>query len=185
VIVGAAPHQRLNRLIAGERAAHLLRSSSVPVLSIPPGFDALPRNVVAAIDFSPASVRAAETALLLVASGGTMTLLHVLSPLLGDAPLRDAAGRDPADAVQTLFGRLRDELRPSVPDDITLETRVRTDYDVEGILGIAADLGADLVVVGTHGPRLLERMFVGSVASSVLHNAAQAVLAVPPGVVRS
>ena len=34
--------------------------------------------------------------------------------------------------------------------------------------------------MGTHGPRLLERIFVGSVASSILHAAAQTVLAVPP-----
>jgi nucleotide-binding universal stress UspA family protein len=180
VVVGAAPHQRLNHMVAGERAVRVLRSSTVPVLSVPPGFEALPRNVVVAVDFSPASVRAAETALLLVAGGGTLTLLHVVSPLLGDAPLRDLEGRDPAAAVQTLFGRLRDELRPCVPDDVTVETRVRTDYDVEGIVETASNIDADLIAVGTHGPRLLERMFIGSVASSVLHAAAQAVLASPP-----
>ncbi len=180
IVVGAAPHQRLNRMVAGERAVHMLRSSTVPVLSVPPGFEALPRNVIVAVDFSPASVRAAEAALLLVAGGGTLTLLHVLSPLLGDAPLRDVEGRDPADAVQTLFGRLRDELRPYVADDVTVETRVRTDYDVEGIVETASNTDADLIAVGTHGPRLLERLFIGSVASSVLHNAAQAVLAAPP-----
>jgi len=180
VVMGAAPHQRANRVIAGERAVHALRSSSVPVLSVPPGFSALPRNVVAAVDFSPASVRAAQTALLFLADGGTLTLLHVLSPLLSDAPLRDVAGRDPADAVQTLFGRLRDELRPYVAGHVTVETRLRTADATDGIVGAASSLGADLVAVGTHGPRLLERIFVGSVASSVMHAAPQTVLAAPP-----
>jgi universal stress protein E len=179
IVVGAAPHRRFNHMAAGERAAQMLRWSTVPVLSVPPGFEALPRNVVVAVDFSPASVRAAEAALLLVASGGTLTLLHVLSPLLGDAPLRDGEGRDPTNAVQTLFGRLRDELRPYVPDDVTVETRVRTDHDIEGIVGTASALEADLIAVGTHGPRLLERIFIGSVASGVLHNATQSVLAAP------
>ena len=180
VVVGAAPHQRVNRIIGGERAVHVLRSSTAPVLSVPPGFSALPRRIVVAVDFAPASVRAAQTALLLLPPGGTLTLLHVLSPLLGDAPLRDAEGRDPADAIQTLFGRLRDELRPYVPDDVTVETLIRTDVDIDGILGGALDVGADLIAVGTHGPRLLERIFLGSVASSVLHAASQTVLAVPP-----
>jgi nucleotide-binding universal stress UspA family protein len=180
IVVGAAPHHRVTRVIAGERAVHVLRASTVPVLSVPPGFSALPRNIVVAVDFAPASIRAAETALLLIADGGTLTLLHVLSPLLSDAPIRNLAGRDPATAVQTLFGRLRDELRPYVPEDVTIETRVRTDSATDGILTTASSVDADLIAVGTHGPRLLERLFLGSVASSVVHAAPQAVLAVPP-----
>ena len=180
VVVGAAPHQRVNRMIAGERAVHVLRASRVPVLSVPPGFAALPRNILVAVDFAPASVHAARVALLLLANDGTLTLLHVLSPLLGDAPLRDATGRDPADAIQTVFERVRDELRPYVPDHVTIETRVRTGDDADGIVQSATSIGADLVAVGTHGPRLLERVFLGSVASSVVHTAAQTVLAVPP-----
>lgn len=180
IVVGAAPHQRFSRIIAGERAVQVLRASSSPVLSVPPGFTALPLHVVVAVDFAPASVRAAQTALLLLARGGTLTLLHMLSPLLGDAPLRDAQGRDPADSVQEMFGRLREELRPYTPADVTVETRVRTGEAVEGIVGAAVSLGADVVAVGTHGPRFLERLFVGSVASSVLHAAPQTVLAAPP-----
>jgi len=180
VVVGAAAHQRGNRIIGGERAVHILRASSVPALSVPPGFAALPRRVVVAVDFSPASVRAAQTALLLLAPGGTLTLLHVISPLLADAPLRDVEGRDPADAVQSMFGRLRDELRAYVAQDVTIETLIRTDDDVDGILAGAAAVDADLIAVGTHGPRLLERILVGSVASSVLHAAPQTVLAAPP-----
>jgi hypothetical protein len=52
--------------------------------------------------------------------------------------------------------------------------------DADGIVHCANAMGVDLVVVGTHGPRLLERIFLGSVASSVVHSAAQTVLAVPP-----
>ena len=180
IVVGAAPHQRMNRVIAGERAVHVLRASAVPVLSVPPGFSALPRTIVAAIDFSPASIRAAQTALLLIANGGTLTLLHIVSPLLSDTRLRELGDHDPADAVQTLFGRLRDELRPFVPEDVTIETQVRTDTDIDGIISGAMDVGAAVIAVGTHGPRLLERIFLGSVASSVLHMAPQAVLASPP-----
>ena len=180
IVVGAAPHQRGNRIIGGELAARVLRASTVPVLSVAPGFAVLPRRIVVAVDFSPASVRAAQAALLLVAPGGTVTLLHVISPFLADAPLRDAQGRDPADAVQSLFGRLRDELRAYVPDDVTIETLIRTGDDIDGILAGAAASDADLIAVGTHGPRFVERFLVGSVASSILHAAPQTVLAAPP-----
>ena len=180
IVVGAAPHQRVNRIVAGERATQVLRAASCPVLSVPPGFSALPRNIVVGIDFAPASIRAAQAALLMLADGGTLTLLHLLSPLLGAARLRDAAGRDPATAVQTMFERLREELQPYVPKGVTVETQVHTASAVEGIIASAEALGADMVAVGTHGPRLLERLFVGSVASSVVHAAPQAVLATPP-----
>lgn len=180
VVVGSAPHQRLTRIVAGERAAQVLRVADCPVLSVPPGFAALPRSVLAAVDFSPASVRAAQTALLLLSDAGVLTLLHVLSPLMGDVPLRDPSGRDPADAVQTMFGRLRDELRPYVPEDVTVETHVTTNDAIDGVLGTARAIAADLIAVGTHGPGLFERMFLGSVASSILHAAEQPVLAAPP-----
>ncbi|HEX6052292.1 MAG TPA: universal stress protein [Gemmatimonadaceae bacterium] len=180
IVVGAAPHQRLNRVIAGERAVQVLRESTCPVLSVPPGFTSLPRNIVVAVDFAPASIRAAQAALLLLADGGTLTLLHLLSPLLGDAPLRDSLGRDPATAVQTMFERLRAELRPYMPTDVTIETQLHTADAVGGIVAAASTLDADVVAVGTHGPRLLERLFIGSVASSVMHAAPQAVLAAPP-----
>jgi nucleotide-binding universal stress UspA family protein len=166
-------------MVAGERAVQVLRSSSVPVLSVPPGFTELPRQIVVAVDFAPASVRAAQAALLLLADGGTLTLLHVLPPALSDARLRDATGRDPATAVQTMFERLRNELRPYVPNGVTIETRLTTEDPIEGILAAAAATGADLIAVGTHGPGFLERLFVGSVASSIVHAAEQPVLAAP------
>ena len=180
IVVGAAPHQRLNRFIAGERAVQVLREATSPVLSVPPGITMLPRKIVVAVDFAPASIRAAQAALLLLADGGTLTLLHLLSPLMGDAPLRDSLGRDPATAVRTMFERLRAELRPYVPANVTVETHVHTADAVAGIVASAATLGADVVAVGTHGPRLLERLFIGSVASSVMHAAPQSVLAAPP-----
>ena len=179
IITGAAPHQRLNRIIAGERGVQVLRSSPCPVLSVPPGFATVPRNVVVAVDFAPASIRASQAALLLLPEGGTLTLLHLLPTALADAPLRDPSGRDPRTAVQSMFERLRDELRPYVPDNVTIETQVQTADAVDGIISTATALGADVIAVGTHGPRLLERLFVGSVASSVMHAAPQAVLASP------
>jgi nucleotide-binding universal stress UspA family protein len=179
IVMGAAPHRRVNRIIGGERAVHVLRASDVPVLSVPPGFACLPKNVVVAVDFSAASVRAAEAALLLLADGGTLTLLHVLPTLLGDSPL-GASGARSVGSVRSLLAQVSAELRQCTDRRLTIETRIRMDDDIEGIISTASTMDADLVAVGTHGPKMLERLFVGSVASSVLHAAPQAVLAVPP-----
>jgi nucleotide-binding universal stress UspA family protein len=111
VVVGASPHQRLNRIIGGERAVQVLRSWSCPVLSVPPGFAALPKKIVVAVDFAPASMRAAQLALSMLADGGTLTLVHVLPPVAGDMPLRGSAGHNIVDDVRSLFSQLGDELR--------------------------------------------------------------------------
>jgi nucleotide-binding universal stress UspA family protein len=49
----------------------------------------------------------------------------------------------------------------------------------EQIAECARGLGADLIVVGTHGAHGMERMLLGSVADKVIRAAEQAVLVVP------
>ena len=49
----------------------------------------------------------------------------------------------------------------------------------EGVVWAAEKLGADLVIVGTHGRGAVGRLFVGSVATAVLHRAPCSVLVVP------
>lgn len=180
IVVGAAPHRRLRHVVSGARASHVLRSADCPVLSVPPTFSRLPRTALAAVDFGPSSVRAAQAALLLLEEGGTLILAHVLPPLLSPAALSTPRSDDPASEIHALFDRLRDELGPFIPDGVKVETRLVTDDPVEGVLSSAEHVGADLVAVGTHGPGVLARLFVGSVADSVLHAAEQAVLATPP-----
>jgi nucleotide-binding universal stress UspA family protein len=44
---------------------------------------------------------------------------------------------------------------------------------------LTAVIGADLIVVGTHGTRGVERMLLGSVADKVIRGATGAVLVMP------
>src|SRR5262249_49240582 len=52
---------------------------------------------------------------------------------------------------------------------------------VTEILAQAADMSADLLVLGTHGRSGFERLFLGSVTEKVLRKASCPVLTVPPG----
>ena len=180
IVVGASPHYRRSRIIGGERAAQILRRADCPVISIAPGFAERPRQAVVGMDFSPSSVRAAQAALLMLADGGTLVLVHALEPMEYMARLRDAAGRDFDTAVQRLFSRLRAELDPLVPSDVIVSTRVIGRDAVTTLLELADVPGSSVIAVGTHGPTLVERMFAGSVAVSVLHAAEQTVVAAPP-----
>lgn len=182
IVMGSAPHRRFRHIASGELAAHVLHSAPCPVLAVPPTFWKLPNTVVAAVDFGPASVVAARAALLVVADGGKIVLTHVLPPLVLTEALNDASAADPSAEVQEKFDRLREELRSGAPPGVRIEQRVVTDAPVTGILAAADHLGADLVVVGTHGPGLVERLLLGSVTESVLRRTARPVLASPPPV---
>ena len=180
VVLGAAPHRRFRHVASGDRAAQVLHSARCPVLSVPPSFRDLPRTIIAAVDFGPSSVRAAEAALLVAGDGGTVVLTHVLPPLVRPAALSALADTDPSAEAHALFDRVRAELEPFVPAGVKLETRLITDDAIEGILSSASHVDAELIAVGTHGPGFLSRLLLGSVAESILHDATQAVLASPP-----
>ena len=170
VVMGSAPHRSFNGMTSGDRAAQLLHLLECPVISVPPGFTSLPRVVTVAMDFSPASLRAAQAALLVVAAGGAVVLTHVVP---------SNAESEVTTELHALFERLRGELAPFVPAGVTVETRIASGDVVHGILSAAEDLDAGLVAVGTHGDGLMARL-VGSITERVLHVAQQAVLASPP-----
>lgn len=184
VVLGAAPHETRRGIVAGKRATALLRQVRCPVLSVAPGRPGLPMQGVVAIDFSPASLRAARDALLVIGEGGTLTLLHVALPMPVKEPLHLATGAVyRRDALERLTA-LRDLLASLAPAGVTIVTRMAAGDATEEILAAVTQLSADLVVVGTHGPGLFERAVVGSVAAEILRSAPCSVLASPqPGAV--
>ena len=59
-------------------------------------------------------------------------------------------------------------------------SHIRLEFAAEEIAQLAADVHADMVVVGTHGRRGLRRLFLGSVAEAVVRLAQCPVLVVRP-----
>jgi len=180
VIIGATPDRLLRRTESGARMAQLLRTVPCPVLSVPSRFDALPRVVVAAVDFGPSSVRAAQAALLLIDRGGTLLLAHVLPKRTRPRSVAALNRADSSPDVHALFDRVCDELAPSVPPSVKIETMLIADDTGDGILTSASHARADMIAVGTDGTGPIERPLLGGVAETVVRNADQAVLASPP-----
>lgn len=171
VVLGAVPRHRLVRTLAGVRASQVLRLAGVPVLAVPPSFSGLPRRAIAAVDFAPPSTRAAFTALMMLSGGGTLTLVHVRT---GDD--------DAVEHSSARFAQLMTRLRDGAPPGVTIEHLEALGDVSDTILTIADQQRAELIAAGTHGPRLAERLFVGSVATRLLHLSPVAVLttAAPP-----
>ncbi|HSA54968.1 MAG TPA: universal stress protein [Gemmatimonadaceae bacterium] len=179
IVVDASPHRRVRRSVAGVRALQVIRHGSCPVLSVAPGGDELPRRIVASVDFSPASTRAVQTALLLAGDAATLSLAHVPFPFRLEHPLRDAGGGLIGGDVGAAFEQLLESVRPHAPHDLTIETKELSGKIADAMLSHAESMQADLLATGAHGPTAVERFFVGSVATNLLHLAECSVLAAP------
>jgi nucleotide-binding universal stress UspA family protein len=131
--------------------------------------------VLVAVDFGDLSEGAVRAAAALAARGACRELhmVHVLSPPptggLGESPTERAVGF--IQLMEASRARL-DALGSTVSDSVerlTINVRVGRP-DVE-IAQLASDLEVDVVVVGTHGKKGIERLVLGSVAESVVRNA--------------
>ena len=92
--------------------------------------------------------------------------------------INEAASRITAHVEKRL-----NEFRAARGDDLAglrVVPHLRTDSPAFEVAQLAADLEADLVIVGTHGRRALARMLVGSVAELTVRLAPCPVLVVRP-----
>ena len=177
LVLGMGRHGLLDRLTGRETTLRTLRRSTVPVLAVPPGGGVLPRSVVAAVDFSRSSVRAARLAAELLEAGGTLTLVHVSRRgpprgVTGDG-WRATYEREIEEAFDGLVGTLR------LPRGAQVRRVVRAGAIADEVLAVAAEEGADLIATGAHGHGAVERLLLGSVATQLVRHAPCAILAVP------
>jgi nucleotide-binding universal stress UspA family protein len=141
------------------------------------------RHILYATDFSPSSTRAFEHALVLsVWYQAPLTVLHVLPcPLVA---LHAAAypGRSlPEGSLrETVHARMASLAGPASAAGVQAVAEVREGHPTSEIVRMARELGADLIVMGTHGRVGPERWALGSVAETVLRRAPCPVLTVPP-----
>lgn len=179
-----------SRLWLGSVADRLLRRVPVPVLLLRPG-EGLPhtefRHALIALDGLPEGERVLEPAIELGSLSGEarFTLVRVVEPPVSLITRLALSGS----AVRTHWRDLEENCARSYVDRIATRMRQRCPYVAthvlsgpsvaQGILDLAHSIGADLIVVGTHSAKGIERMLLGSVADKVIRGATQAVLVVP------
>ena len=99
-------------------------------------------------------------------------VLHVLQPI-APAPPQMAPGyapelEDQKEPARELVERIAKELRSA---GFTADTAVEVGDIRKGIIDSAAEWGADLIVVGSHGQRGIRSFLLGSVAEFVARHA--------------
>ncbi|WP_367306501.1 universal stress protein [Alicyclobacillus acidocaldarius] len=81
--------------------------------------------------------------------------------------------------AERLAGELRGEIaRRFAAFGPRVAFRVEHGAPAERLVHAADELGADLIVLGSHGKSAVDRLLMGSVSTAVLHRAKQAVLVV-------
>jgi nucleotide-binding universal stress UspA family protein len=140
------------------------------------------RSILCPVDFSSESCTLVRGALAIAREeGATVTVVHALEPLLAQA-VALARERDWLEkkAYQEIDQLLARAVVGSGIDPLTIQRRVRYGEPHAEILAAAAEIDADLVVMGTEARRGIRRMFFGSTAASVLAHTTIPVLALPP-----
>ncbi len=178
LVVGTHGRSGLQRLLLGSVAERVIRHAPCAVLAMRNGDDAarFPSNIVVCTDFSPAAKAGIDLAACLAAAlGSRVTLLNVQDRKLWRHATDVAALPTTAD----LEGQLKKMLHDTSRECFATETEtslVFADSVPDGIVETATELGADLIVVATHGRTGIARFVIGSVAERVTRHAPCSVL---------
>lgn len=177
IVLGLGEHGVIDRWFGGETALRVLRLATAPVLAVAPSATALPRRVVAAMDFSETSERALAAAMPLFGEGTKLTMAHVVPRdiSMGVWPAWDDAYEN---AVRASFEELRKRIQ--IPSWVTAEDVILYGDPAQELLGQAERTQADLIVTGTHGHNIVVRTMLGRVSTKLIRGARCTVFALPP-----
>ena len=176
MVMGIGRHNPLDRLFGTEVTLSTMRESSVPILAVGATFNG-PEHVVAGLDFSACSLRAAQIAIALLQGKGRLTLVHVRPRFEHPSNEWQAWDAEYGRTLPPLFDSLRAKL--AIPDGLLVENVTLRGDPASALLSYAQQVSADMIAIGTQRHSLLERIMVGSVATRLLRTARCAVLAVP------
>jgi universal stress protein A len=137
------------------------------------------KNILVAVDLAGATDPVLQRAVDRVASGGQLSIVHVLEPSYFYYGMEPAIGTLGDDFEADLLTRATEQLvSASQPFGIPPARQyLDRGHAATQILRLAEDKGVDLIVVGSHG-RHGWRLLLGSTANAVLHGARCDVLAV-------
>jgi len=141
----------------------------------------MPRNILVPIDFSDTAEHALDYAVVLANKlDARVHLLNVIGvPALGVPELGVALTASVIDSVVRSNQEALDKLANARRHAVQIgEVMLRTGDARDVILKTADEVGADMIVMGTHGRRGVRRALLGSVAESVVRTASCPVLTI-------
>lgn len=177
VILASAARTGLGKVLLGSTAESVFRTAPCPVLMLGPGAQRLeparkPQTLLFAADFGPATARARGLALSLAQElQARLYLLHVFAARGGNKMA-------PPSEIEAAERQLRALVPPEAESWCEAMAMVRMGEPATEIVQAAAEVGADLIVLGARRPPRLSVYTGWANAYTVLHNASCPVLTV-------
>lgn len=150
------------------------------------------KKILIALDYNPTAQKVAEMGYYLAkAMNAQSVLLHVTagatyysylnySPIMGFEGFNsfDTTQTDAAEELKNVAQEYLNKSKRHLGDE-TIQTVVKNGDFGKTILDTAKDVKADIIVMGTHSRRGLEKILMGSVAEYVLHHSSIPILIIP------
>lgn len=167
IVMGRRGRRGLARLMLGHATTQVIGQAHCNVLVVPRAARVEGRRIVLATDGSRNADAAAVTAGNLARACRTpVTVASVTTD--EQAPEVQA---EVAQAVERVVAHMRSE-------GTAVEGKVLHGEPAAAITGVAREIGADLIVTGSHGRSGLERVLIGSISERILNDTECAVLVV-------
>lgn len=185
VVMGTHGRSGFERLFLGSVTEKVIRTTHVPVLTVPPPVDrpesVLYKTILCPIEFSDASTRALEYALSLAEeTDARLVLLHVVEGFVEQPYLSDMGHLSLREYHRYLEEDAMARLRAALPEAARVwckpDVRVVSGKAYREILKVAAQDGAELIVMGVHGKGALNRRLFGSTTHHIIREAGCPVL---------
>ncbi len=149
------------------------------------------KKVLIAIDYDPSAEKVAEMGYALAkAMDADVILLHVIaepayyssmeySPIMGFTGFNDPHIPEMVeDALKKEATRFLDQTKQHLGED-SIKTMVAEGAFGDTILKVAKDEQADIIVMGRHGRKGIDKLLMGSVAEKVLHHSQVPLFIIP------
>lgn len=171
LVIGPGKPQNLREKIFGSTADRVVRAGLCPIVVVKRATDDPYRRVIAAIDFSPMSFAAAQTAAQ-IAPSAKLELIHAFEiPLTFEqAMLKVGTSQAELDRyreakAQTAYVELR-----SIRADLAVAGKVRVvrGDPATALVRVARSGRTDLIALGIQGKNAVSQLILGSVARRVL-----------------
>ena len=141
------------------------------------------QKIVCALDLSEHSKVVAEYATMLAKMSGASIVAVYAAPTL----TQYTGFHVPPNTIDSFVGEIVSGAEKAMTTfvaehfgDVPVKAEVVVGYAAEEILALAENEKADLIVMGTHGRKGIDRILFGSVAEKVVKNSALPVLTVRP-----
>lgn len=190
IVLGTSRRSGLDRFRFGSVAETVALAAAQPVLVVPAASGgalesgAPFKNILVAVDFGGGSSAAVERALAMADGGSRVTVLHVVRGVPFGRALRYPYHLMEPEYQRHLVRSAWGKIAALIPRKGTaaprVHARVITGDPTAEIARVAAETGADLILMGITARGAIGRLLMGSTAARVMRTAGRPVLAVPP-----